>query len=378
MTTDHCCPRCQGELSDDKALAGHLKCVSCGKHVPLDVAAPDLTQYLLYTLSLPERTVRSTVALASGAAREAAELLVPRGFHNSKTYEVVVRNSLRFLTEDIGKTKPAEVAEAEAGMDDYLARKAVGNFVDLAALSMMHLSPMWMLAIVSDVAYGTQVYAKELATELKTQGLIDETSTIEQVDDILDAVRNASGQAAGLIDAPPLSVEELKKSLDETRAAISAANYTSIIPESEITSYWNEMREIAGRDNVSLLNVSTAVTMHSLDKAQSVATGTITGISVAGILFNDVVIGHYAESLKTMNEQGFYATVSQSYAPYIDAVWTNFSSNEATITEGVLDGSLIKRAYGTLSGWLRRGTPPADPSLPANPSLPVSADGLEA
>ena len=106
------------------------------------------------------------------------------------------------------------------------------------------------------------------------------------------------------------------------------------------------------------------------------ATGTITGISVAGILFNDVVIGHYAESLKTMNEQGFYATVSQSYAPYIDAVWTNFSGDETTITQEVLDGSLIKRAYGAVSGWLNRGVPPTDPSLPTGAD-PLEGSGLK-
>ncbi len=371
MIAEHNCPRCHGVLSDEKALPGHLKCGTCGKHVPIETtaAAPDLMRYLLYTASLPERTVRSTVALASGVAREAAELLVPRGFQNSKTYEVVVRNSLRFLTEDVGKTKSAEIAQA--GADDYLARKAVGNFVDLAGLSMLHLSPMWMLAIVSDVAYGTKVYAQQLAVELKAQGLIDEHSTIERVDDILEAVRTASGQAAGLFDAPPLSVEELKKSLEETRAAISSADYASIIPQAEITNYWNEMQEISRRDNVSLLNVSTAVTMHSLTKVQSMAAGAWTGMGVASILFNDVVICLDVDSLQTRNEHGFYETVKQSYAPYVDAVWTNFSADEATLTEGVLDGSLFKRAYRTVSGWLDRKTPPADPSLPSGIEEPV-------
>jgi len=348
------CPRCGGALTDEKALEGHLKCSSCGKYVPLEAPpAHDLSRYLLYTLSLPERTVRSTVALASGAARETAGVLVPRAFQNSKTYEIVVRNSLRFLTEHIGRTKSSEAETAQAG-DDYLARKAIGNFVDLAGLSMLHLSPMWILAIVSDVAYGSKVYAQELAVELKAQGMIAEDSSIERVDDILEAVRLASGKAAGMIDAPPLSVEELRKSLEETRDALTAADYRAVLPEAEIKSYWNEMRQISERDDVSLLHVSSAITMHSMGKAQSIAQGMWTGMGVAGGLFNETVIGHYSDSLRVMREEGFYVIVSRSYAPYIEAVWTNYSADQVTITEGVLDGSLIKRAYQSVSGWVGR------------------------
>lgn len=355
MATVAQCPRCTGVLARDGALEGQLKCLSCGKHVPVAVNAEnELSRYLLYTLSLPERTVRSTVALAAGTAKEAVGLLVPRSFQSCKTYEIVVRNSLRFLTEDVGGTKSDSPEAVQTG-DDYLARKAVGNFMDLAGLATFHLSPMWMLAIVSDVAYGSKVYVQELAAELKEQGLIDEHSTIEHVDDILEAVQNASGEAASMIDAPPLSAAALKVSLNKTREAITSADYTSILPESEVNQYWQEMKEIAGRDDVSLLSVSTAATMHSLGKLQSVAEGTLAGVVVASGLFNEKVIGHYADSLKTMREQGFYETVRESYAPYVEAVWNNFSADQTTLTEGVLDGSLLKRAYRKVAGWIGGG-----------------------
>ena len=73
------------------------------ERTPSAALAPSaLSRYLLYTLSLPERTVRSTIALAAGAATHTAEFLVPRAFQDSKTYSVVVRNSLNFLTQQVG------------------------------------------------------------------------------------------------------------------------------------------------------------------------------------------------------------------------------------------------------------------------------------
>ena len=235
---------------------------------PLSDAATSsspLGHFLLYTISLPERAVRSTLGVAGGAAQEAANFLVPRAFQSSKTYEIVVQNSLKFLTDDIGGVK-RQSNDAAAGDDGYMARKAVGNFVDLAGLATLHVSPMWFMAIVSDVAYGSKVYLLELAVELKKQGLIDETSTINHVEDVLEAVRTASGQTAALFDTPPLSVDQLKQSLETTRSAIQSADYRAILPEAELKQYWSEMREISAAENVSLLGVSGALTMHAMGK----------------------------------------------------------------------------------------------------------------
>jgi hypothetical protein len=43
-------------------------------------------EYLLYTLSLPERALRTTTGVAGGAIRESAALLVPQAFQDSKSF----------------------------------------------------------------------------------------------------------------------------------------------------------------------------------------------------------------------------------------------------------------------------------------------------
>ncbi len=124
-----------------------------------------LSRYLLYTATLPERVVRSSVGLAAGAASEAARFLVPAAFQSSKTYEIVVLNSLGLFTRDIGGVRKADADEGDAadGQDDLMARKTVGNFVDLAGLATLHASPVWMMAIVIDLAYGAGSCVQELA-----------------------------------------------------------------------------------------------------------------------------------------------------------------------------------------------------------------------
>ncbi len=372
------CPVCAGRMPV-VPLGGDAMflCESCGRGWMESVtdeksaeqetpekAANRLTRYLLYSVSLPERMVRSTVGMTAGLAKESAALLIPQAFQNSKTYEVVVKNSLKFLTEDVGGVErdPNDVVLGQ----DFVARKAVGNFVDLAGWATFAVSPVWMMAIVSDVAYGTKSYVHELAAELKKKGYIDETSTIHSVDDLLAAVKEASGQAASLVDTPPLSVDQLKESLNATRQALTSVDVRKVLPEAELKRYWQEMREISDRENVSLIGVSGALTMHSLGKLGTVTRGALTGVQVVGGLLNRTIIGHYSTALNDIREKGFYQTVRESSEPYIAAVWNNFAIDRSTWTEELVSGRAIGKAWTKMKGLFSREKTSPEP-LPSEP-----------
>jgi len=337
------CPGCEGAWLD----AGET--LSLSDRVGLQ-------QFMMYSLSLPERLVRSSVGLAAGAAMETASLLIPQSFQSAKTYELVVTNSLGFLTSNIGGVKSVtgqDASDSESQLDeDFMARKAVGNFVDLAGMATLHVSPVWLLAIVSDVAYGSSSYVQQLAGELKEQGLIDDTSTIHHVDDVLNAIQDSSGNAASLFDTPPLSVEQLRATLDRTRQSITDVDYTGVLPEAELRQYWNEMQEISVNNGVSLLGVSGALAMNTLGKLDTAAKGTLTGVRVAGGLLNRHVIGHYAASLEAIRNKGLFESLRDTSGPYISAVWNNFADDKPTWTEELVSGRLVARGWKAVTGML--------------------------
>jgi hypothetical protein len=350
-----------------------------------DIQLDDLTQtasalsrYLLYSLTLPERAVRSTIGLAAGAARESAAFLVPQAFQSAKTYELVVHNALGFLTEQVGGVKPAGTADTDGDASDsdapdtdaYIARKAVGNFVDLAGLATLHVSPVWFMAIFSDVAYGSKTYVRELAQALEQKGLISDSSTIHHVDDILEAVQDASGQAATLFDTPPLSVDELRNTLDRTRTALASADYKRILPEAELNEFWNEMRQVAEQENQSLLGVSGAITMQMLDRVSTVSRGALTGVQVVGGLFSRHVVGHYTGSLRNLKEKGFYETLQGVSGPYSQAVWMNFQPDNATLTEELVSGRAIGKAVQSFRSWLSSKPDTATQTEPGDDAAP--------
>ncbi len=322
---------------------------------PSEPAGYDVRRYLLYSLSIPERALRGSVGLVGGAVRESASLLVPSAFQNSKTYSVMVQQMLDFVVEDIGGVARTEEQAGPAPVENFVARKTVGNFVELAGLATLHISPMTVLAIMSDVAYGSQTLLREWGAELKRQGVIDENSTIDHADDLLDAVARASGEMAGAFDTPPLSVEGLKQTIDATRSSVAQIDPTKLIPREEIERMWTEMSEVARRDKVSLSEVSTTMALHSLNRVTNVGKGALSTVRVGGNLFDRHVVDHYRAALGDIYRDGVYATLAKRSGPYIDAVWQNFSSEKSTLTEDLVSGKLPMQAWNKVRRWFGGG-----------------------
>lgn len=325
-------------------------------HIAPDSPPPPtdaVRNYLLYTLSLPERAVRSSVGAVGGAVRESTGLLVPQAIRDSTTYSMLVQQTLDFLTEDVGGVKKAQVTgEQPARVENFVARKTVGNFVEMAGLATLHLSPLMVLAVVSDVAHGSQSYLKELAEELRREGVIDEQSTIDSTGDLLEALGRTSKTASAAFDTPPLSLEGLRETLDQTTTAAGEIDLTKALPQSEINRMWQEMRELASEEEVSLLELSSAMTLHSLGKIANVGRGALSTVRVAGNLFDRHILDHYSSALSDIHNKGYYNTLAEVSGPYIEALWQNFSTERSTITEDLLNGRILGQAKAKLGRWL--------------------------
>ncbi|MCH2115551.1 MAG: hypothetical protein MK171_11655 [Pirellulales bacterium] len=309
--------------------------------------------YLLYTLSLPERALRTTTGVAGGAIRESAALLVPQAFQDSKTYSILVGETLKFLTEDVGGVAAEQQSSVdEPAIDDFVARKTVGNFVEMAGLATLHVSPMMLLAVVSDIAYGSQTYLNELTSELKREGVIDADTTIDRTSDLLAAVSKASGVAAAAFNTPPISVDGLREMIEQTKSAVGEIDPTQVLPQAEVERMWNEMQAIAAHEEVSLFEVSSAMALHSLDRVASIGRGALSSTRAVGRLFDRHVVDHYRTALSDIETKGYYATLAETSQPYVDAVWRNFSTDKTTITEDLLSGKLVGQARRTVGRWL--------------------------
>ena len=338
---------------------------STGKTTPSEISVKD---HLIYGLSLPERTLRSTSAVVAGTLRESAEMLVPQAFRSSTSYRTLIEQTLTFMAQDVGGvTTPQQNVDGGAApqtdkpdVDNFVARKAVGSFIEMASLPLLHVSPMMVLALFSDIAYGSQTYLSELSEELKKQGVIDENTTIDQATDLLNALHTTTSTTAQVFDKPPLSIDGLKDTIKQIRDC-AGKGPTTLMPEAEIQRLWTEMQAMATREHVSMLDVSSTITMYSMDKIGSLGRGALSTIKVAGNMFDRHIIDHYSEGLQEIHQKGIYAALAQSSAPYIDAVWLNFSDERETITEDVVTGRFFSRCWKWVKSRFRRKQKPTQP-----------------
>lgn len=321
----------------------------------VDPGVASVRKFLLYGLSLPERTLRVGVGLVGGAVLESTQLLVPQAFQDSKTYSVMIRQMLDYLVEDVGGVKKDKPLDKTNRVANFVARKAVGNFVDMASLATFHLSPLLLLAVVSDVAYGSKSYVQALSEELKAEGVIDENSTIDHVDDLLAAVAHTSRTTATAFNTPPFSVDGLRETIETTRQAVRTIDPVKVIPQAELVRLWDEIHATANREGVSPFELAGAMTLGTLDKVATVGRGALSSIRVAGRLFDRHIIDHYEAALANIQQKGLYAVLAETSAPYMEAVWQNFSSDKPTITEDLLSGKLVGHAYQSVRRWFGMG-----------------------
>lgn len=314
-----------------------------------------ISKYLMYGLSLPERTVRSTTAAVSGAVNESAEMLLPGAFRSSKSYSLLVKQTLDFLAHDVGGVERGEaIKDQNVDVEGYVARQTVGGFVDLAARPLLHVSPMTVLAIVSDIAYGSQSYLNELTTELKSQGIIDENSSIDHAADLLAAINQTSSKAADAMGAPPLSIEGLAKTIEEVTAAANT-DVGSVIPQAEVERLWKEMHDVATEQGRDVFEISSAMSMFAMNKVGTLGQGALSTIMVAGNMFERHILDHYWQGLEEIGEKGFYSVLAESSEPYVEAMWKNFSSEKETLTEDILSGKMLGRTMDKIGGWFSSG-----------------------
>lgn len=313
-------------------------------------AASALLRVFNYSASLPERTLRSATALAGGFVSETASWLIPSAFRNSKSYSIFVQQMLDFVVKDIGRVRRNSAVQTEEPDEEVdLARKTVGNLLDMTAFATFHLSPVTVLAVFSDVAYGSKVYLEQLSDRLKEQGIIAEETTIDGAADLIDALEKASGSAVGMFDQPPISIEGLKKTLQETQVAVSDIDPSALFPASEIDQLWRQMELAAEDQNASIWDVSATMSMVALRNIQSAGHGALVSLEIAGDMFNEHIISHYWEGLREIENEGLIPTLSAVSQPYLEAVWSNFAIDQKTWTEQLLSGELLKWGWSQLS-----------------------------
>ena len=252
-----------------------------------------------YVISLPERLVRTSAAGGGGLLLEAADHILPPPVRGSKIYQCLISRPLRITVEAVGGVSD-RFPEDSTSSQELIKRKVAGNVVEAVSIFTVGFSPLWFLAVASDVAGGTRIYLDAFVRELKKADVLSESTDVSSVDDLLSVLDKTVGQAADAIDIPPTAVADMRDSVNLLR------ENAGLIPGPQrLAELFAQLNEAAKEQKRSLLVVSTLV-----------AAG---AIQAGAQLGNAHIVSFYTEALSGIRSEGAPEYLARISQPYVNA-----------------------------------------------------------
>lgn len=289
---------------------------------------------LAFVLSMPERLLRFLAGLIGGALFLVVRLL-PRAVREGKFYRLAVERNIKMLTDDVAQ---AGLFPGQAALSrEYATRMAVGGAVDNLLILGLHASPIWILLAATDLSKGAAAFTEEIAAELKSAGVLAEGSRLDSVDDVLGGLSRLSDRMASTLDTPPLSVDDMRKTVAAVRDDLKDVGQTTLTRAVDVDGLARDLMTLAHKERRSLLETTSGVAVGSMRRVGAIVVGGLAGagatVRVAGRrLWTDVVLD-YGKTIQRMHRLGFYGCLAGVVAPQARSWRRLFHYRFLTFTE---------------------------------------------
>jgi hypothetical protein len=290
-------------------------------------------------ISLPERLLRSGAALAGGLLRELGDVTLPAAVRRTKSYQMMVEIALRFLIEQVGQVQGVYPSEGQLA-NNFLLRRTAGHGIELAGLLAFRASPVWIMAALADVSGAGRQIVHEIAEALKEEGVLDCEARFENVDQLLEGLKQTAGQVADLCNAPPLDVAGLRKEWETFRQSAAKIPPGNLPSTALLRRHWEELQAEAAAQNRRVFELSSMMAIAAVSRAPEtlVKIGRAANRAVwrTGQTLGAGVLYHYSQTVRDIHERGYAAYWAQEFRPYLRAAAVQFSPTHRSLTVRLL------------------------------------------
>jgi hypothetical protein len=289
----------------------------------------------VYVLSLPERTLRSASALAGGLVRETAAVVLPIGVRRGRLYRNLVDVTLQFLIEKVGQVDAAGADQRELA-ENFLARRAAGNGIELMGLLTFRASPVWVLAALADVCgFGRQLIP-EIAEELKKAGLLDAGQSFATMEQLLGGLEGSAAQLAETVNVPPLDVAGLREEWAKLVTEVKRLPAPQLPTRASVRRVWSDLRAEAVAQERSVFVLSSLLAVDAVgalpQRALILSKSAAIALGHSGTVVADALLAHYRDALKEIRDTGVITYTVRELAPYGRAALAAFRPSRETLT----------------------------------------------
>ena len=240
-------------------------------------------------------------------------------------------------------------------------RKTVGNVMEAISIAVIHLSPLWIFAIGSDLLKGGRAYVEELQKELATRGLIKGDVEPGNAYQLMASLEATSDALAANVDTPPLTRTDLKDHGDKLKEAMKEVREALASSRDKLQETFDDFKNMADETG-NKLELAGVMTLRAAQQVPLKTKQLATGAEVAATMVVDQLLLYYPRTLADIHEQGYAKVASEALSPYGRAVIANFKSTNPTLTERFFKGT-GHRLKDLLTGkghFARQTTPDED------------------
>jgi hypothetical protein len=289
---------------------------------------------------MPERLVRAAAGLGAGVVREAGELALPQRVRSGQLYQNLVDATLRFLIERVGGVEGVYAAESTLP-EQFLARRATGNAVEVLGIVAFRASPVWVLAALADLSGMGRQLIPELADALKAHGLIDQDAEFTSVDQMLDGLERTSARAAAAINTPPLDVAGLRQEWEAIRKDARSLQPAKLPSRAAIAGLWTDLKAESARQDRSIFETSSMLALSAArslpDRMRWLSASARVSATRTGRVVGSALLDHYRQTLADVRDVGYMTYADRHLRPYVATAARQFSPGRGTLTERVLN-----------------------------------------
>jgi hypothetical protein len=200
---------------------------------------------------------------------------------------------------------------------------------------------VWVLAALADLSGLGRRMIPEIADALKAQGLLEQETRFESVDQLLDGLEKTSSRLAETFNTPPLDVAALRKEWAAIRTEASTLKPAALPSPRMIGDQWEALKQESARQGRSVFETSSIMAVSAVralpSKAIWLSKSARVGATYAGKVLSTAILDHYSQTLTELRDVGYLTYAKLQLSPYVRASVDQFSPERRTLTQKLLE-----------------------------------------
>lgn len=288
-----------------------------------------------YLISLPERIVRSSVSGITGISTFISTVFFPKALKNSATYRVTYGMLQQFLVEKIAGV---DVEQKDFVLkENYVARKTLGSILEGIGLVSIRFSPVWILAILSDLSGGSKEYFQRILSDLRKNGLIDASKEYNSVFDVLEQIQATTKVGVNTFDMPPLSKADFTEFKEEIVQVYQQNTATTKKMMQELEGVYKQMNQVSRDKKLNISQLNGAMTMELMKSGAKKGIDITKVTSVSSLkMLHELFIDSYKETLNDISKQGKRSYLIKHMTPFVRQIQKQYDPETITSTDKII------------------------------------------